>query len=131
MSAVNKKTLINFISVTIVSFILILFGLKVVAGSMLSIQTAFFLLGFCSMIGIISSIFFRLRSKAGWYMFNAGILIGLIEMYRTFFRNQNGWEDLAALASFFAWILIGLCAGLVIQIALFFYSKLKTGKKEL
>lgn len=125
----NKKTLNNFFIVAFLSFLLVLMGLKVIAGSMLSLQNILLLLGFCVILGIVSTLFYSLHYKVAWHLFNAGILIGLFEMYRTFFANKNGWEDLAALATLFIWVLIGLCAGLIGQIVFYFYLKNKSRKR--
>jgi hypothetical protein len=123
MERKNKKILIVFTGVTILSFIFIFLGLKIAAGSLLSIQNSLLLLGFCLLIGAVSAAFYRFNLKTAWIFFNAGVMVGLFEMYRTFFKDLSGWEDLVALASLFAWILIGLGAGLVIQLIIYLYHK--------
>jgi hypothetical protein len=123
MDKKNRNMLINFFVAAIVSFLLVFLGLKVISGSLLSIQNAFLLLGFCILLGIVSSLLYFLNLKSAYYIFSAGLVIGFIEMYRTFFKDLNGWEDLSALASLFTWILIGLFSGLTIQFIQYLYSK--------
>lgn len=123
MDKKNRNMLINFFVAAIVSFLLVFLGLKVISGSLLSIQNAFLLLGFCILLGIVSSLLYFLNLKSAYYIFSVGLLIGFVEMYRTFFKDLNGWEDLSALASLFIWILIGLFSGLTIQLIQYLYSK--------
>ena len=128
MSKDNRNIVINCFSVAILSFLLIFFGLKYAADSQFSVQNSLFLLGFCLLLGFISSIFYKFKLKAAWIIFNTGLGIGLINMFYTFFRNLSGWEDLAALASLFVWIVIGLGAGLFVQLILFLYHMSRNKK---
>jgi hypothetical protein len=123
-----RNLLINFFSVTILSFLLIFFGLKIAAGSQLSMQNAILLLGFCMLLGLISSVFYKFKMKAAWIIFNLGVAVGLIDMFYVLFSNLSGWEDLAALASLFIWIVIGLGAGLVVQFILLLIQRSKNKK---
>jgi hypothetical protein len=123
MDKINRNTTIRFSVSAFIPFALVLLGLKLVSGRLLSMQNAFLLLGFCVLIGIVSSLLHSLKLKSAYYFFNAGILIGLFEMYRHFFQDLNGWEDLTGLASLFIWILIGLCGGLILQLAHGLYKK--------
>jgi hypothetical protein len=123
MNRKNKTLLIVFAGTTVLSFILIFFGLKMAAGALLSLQNSLLLLGFCVMIGAISSAFYRFNLKAAWIFFNAGVIAGLFELYRTLFKDLNGWEDLAAIASLFTWIMIGIGTGLTLQLILYLYQK--------
>jgi hypothetical protein len=111
-------------------FLLVYFGLKFVSGNALSLQNTFLLLGFCVLIGIVSALLYSLKLKTAYYFYNAGILIGLFEMFRHFVQDLNGWEDLTGLASLFIWILIGLCGGLILQLIRYLYIKFaKKGSK--
>jgi hypothetical protein len=123
MEKKNRTAMISFFISTFIPFLLVFFGLKFISGSLLSMQNTFLLLGFCVLIGIVSSLFYYLKLKTAYYFFNAGIVIGLFEMYRHFLLDLNGWEDLTGLASLFVWILIGLCGGLIFQFGQFLYKK--------
>lgn len=119
----NRAMLINFLAVAVISFLLVFIGLKVISGNLLSVQNTFLLLGFCIILGLISSLFYQLNLKTAYCFFTAGLAIGLVEMFRTFYKDLNGWEDLSALASLFIWIVIGLCSGLLIQFIQYLYGK--------
>lgn len=103
MNKKNKNTLIILILITALTFILILTGLKIILGNRISSQNIFALLGFSFILGIVSSLFYLFQLRWAHYIFNLGILIGLIEMYRSFFKDLNGWGDLTGLTSLFFW----------------------------
>lgn len=123
MEKKNRTALISFFVSAIVPFLFVFFGLKFISGNLLSMQNTFLLLGFCILIGVVSSLLYYLKLKTAYYIFNAGILIGLFDMYRHFLLDLNGWESLTGLASLFMWILIGLCGGLILQFGQFLYTK--------
>ena len=130
MEKKNRIALISFFVSASVPFILVYFGLRFVSGNVLSLQNTFLLLGFCVLVGIVSALFYNLKFETAYYIFGAGILIGLFEMFRHFFQDLNGWEDLTGLASLFIWILIGLCGGLILQLVRYLYRKyIKKGSK--
>jgi hypothetical protein len=121
----NRNVLINFFVVAGISFISVFFGLKVISGSLLSVQNTMLLLGFCIILGLVSSLFDKLNLRTAYCFFTTGLLIGLVEMLNTFHKDLNGWEDLSALASLFIWIVIGLCSGLLLQFILYLYGKFR------
>lgn len=123
MDKKNRIALISFFVSAFVPFLLIYFGLKFISGNVLSLQNTFLLLGFCVLIGIISALLYSLKLITAYYFFNAGVLIGLFEMFRHFFQELNGWEDLTGLASLFIWILIGICGGLFLQLIRYLYLR--------
>lgn len=123
MNKKNRNVLLNFLIAAAASFLLIYFGLKVVSDTPMSMQNGFMLLGFCTLISGVSSLFLLINLKTAYYIFNAGLLVGLFDMYRNFFRNLGGWEDLTGIASLYIWLLIGLCSGLVMQLGQLIYKK--------
>jgi hypothetical protein len=132
MDRKSRTALISFIILAFMPFLLVYFGLKFVSGNVMSLQNTFLLLGFCVLIGIASALLYNLKLKIAYYFFNAGVLIGLLDMFRHFFQDLNGWEDLTGLASLFVWILIGLCGGLILQLIRYLYLKLaKRGLNKL
>ena len=125
MSKKNRNAIINLIITTILIFALILIGLKIVSGNMLLIQNILALLGFSLILGVVSSVLYLFQQKLGYYIYDLGIVIGLAEMYRSFYSDPNGWGDLTGLASLFFWILIGLGVGLIVQLIFSFYTNYK------
>jgi len=124
----NKFLLSNSFILSAVSFLSIFFGLKILSGFLPPLPNIFMLLGFCMLLGVMSSLLYWLGLKYAYYFFNSGLLIGLLAMIWTLFKNLDGWEDLAALASLFFFILTGFCAGLLIELGYFLYRKF--GKKS-
>ena len=130
MEKKNRTAMISFFVSALVPFLLVYFGLKFVSGNVLSMQNTFLLLGFCILLGVVSALLYSLKLKTAYYFYNAGILIGLFEMFRHFVQNLNGWEDLTGLASLYIWILIGLCGGLILQLIRYLYIRfVKKGSK--
>jgi hypothetical protein len=121
----KRYALINFIAAALISFLLIFIGLKIMSNNPLSIQAALMMLGFCVLLGIISSLFYLFRFKAAYIIFYVGILVAVADMYRTLRMDLNGWEVLSALATLFIWIVIGLCAGLIVQLIVYLYYRFK------
>lgn len=121
----NRNFLLNLIIVALISYSLIILGLKVISAAPFSARNAFMLLGFCIILGAMSSLLYWLNLKYAYYLFNAGLLIGLLVMIWTFFKNLDGWEDLAALASLFVFILAGLSTGLTVQLGFYLYRRLQ------
>jgi hypothetical protein len=128
MEKKNRIAFVNFLAVTVISFLMVFLGLKFISVNLLSALNTVLLLGFCIVVGLGSSLLYRLKLKTAYFVFNVGLLIGLVQMFRTFYMDLNGWQDLSALASLFTWIVIGLCSGLLLQLVRYFYVKF--GKKQ-
>jgi len=125
MDEKNRKLWLNLTIVTIAVFVSVYIGLRFVSGNQMSAQNILALLGFSLILGFVSSILYLLDFRPAYYIFSLGLLIGLIQMYRTFFMDLDGWEDLSGLAYLFTSVLIGLGAGLIVQLCFYLYKKFK------
>jgi len=125
MNEKNRKLFINFILVAIVSFALLYIGVRIVLDNPITMQNILAYLGFSMFLGLVSSALSRMKPGIAYLVFILGILVGYIAMYRAFFSNLSGWEELSGLMSLFIWILIGLGVGLLAQFGYYLYNKFK------
>lgn len=109
--------------VFLVTFLLLVFAVRFILGNPLETQNYIAFLILSSMAGIITSvlIYSQARIAAGFFIFGLGL--GFFEMYRVFSRDMAGWGDLIGLISLFMWAVIGLGAGLLIQIGLKIFQR--------
>lgn len=119
----DKTIWINFILVTILSFMLIFIGVKFILGNPLTSQNILAFLGFSLILGLVSTVLYFIKLKVAYVVFNIGILVGYFQMYRLFLQDMNGWGDLTGLISLFFWTIIGLGSGLLVQLGFYFYKK--------
>ena len=109
--------------VFLVTFLLLVFAVRFILGNPLETQNYIAFLILSGMAGIITSvlIYSQARIAAGFFIFGLGL--GFFEMYRVFSRDMAGWGDLIGLISLFMWAVIGLGAGLLIQIGLKIFQR--------
>ena len=111
--------------VTVVSFIMLLVGIKIVLGNELVPRNLVAFSGFSVLAGLIAllSVYFRL--KIAFLLFIVGLAIGFFEMYRAFIGGMSGWGDLIGIISLFMWALIGIGMGIIIQLGFYVYKRYK------
>ncbi|MEL7654807.1 MAG: hypothetical protein AAGU75_02735 [Bacillota bacterium] len=125
----NKKyMLVNLILTTIITFLLLFIGIRVVLNNSATIQNIVSMFGFSLIIAFISTAMYHFKLKLAYCFFNLGILIGMIQMYLLFFKDMDGWGDLTGLASLFVWIFIGFVVGLIVQFGYYLYNKYRRKK---
>lgn len=109
--------------VTVVTFILFFVGVKFVLVSNVDLKNIVFYFAFSVVLGLISGalVFWKFKI-ASWGLF-MGLGIGFFEMYRAFFNRMSGWGDLVGIFSLFAFIIMGLGAGIIGQFVYFIYKK--------
>ncbi len=124
---VHRKQFLRFgLLVTVITFILLAFAVRVILGTPLESRNYIAFLVFSLTAGSITSllVFFEARIAAG--LFIIGLGLGFIEMYRIFSRDMAGWGDLIGLFSLFFWAAIGLGLGLLAQAGMKFFRKKKS-----
>ena len=119
----KKKHCMLGLIVTVVSFILFFVGVKYVLLSNLDLKNIVFYFAFSVLLGLISGalVFWKFKI-ASWGLF-IGLVIGFFEMYRAFFNRMSGWGDLVGVFTLFAFIIMGLGAGIIGQFVYFIYKK--------
>lgn len=121
----NKKLLIRLLLVAIFAYILLFAGIRFVLDHPVTMRNVLAYFGFSIMLGLISAALSLMKHRIAHYVFNLGIIIGFIAMYRAFLSDLSGWEELSGLLSLFIWILIGLGTGLLAQFGFYLYQKYK------
>jgi len=127
----NKNRVLTVgLIVSIISFLVLYVGVKVVLSNEIIMTNIIAYIILSLILGGITSILYYFKLNIAVMLFSLGIVIGSFEMYRKFIDGMDGWGDLAGLMSFLAWIIIGLSSGLVVQLIVHLYKKMKLNNKE-
>ena len=113
------------LTVTIISFLMLLIGVKVILGNELIARNILAFMGFSVLTGMIALLLVYFRFKLSAVLFIIGIGIGFFEMYRAFLGDMSGWGDLIGIMSLFMWSITGLGVGILVQFGRYLYRKLK------
>lgn len=130
MNKKHKNVWVIFFSVSVLSFVLLFFGVKYLLGNPVTAQNIAAYMILSLVFGAISSTLYLMQLKIMSSVFALGLMIGYFDMFRAFLGGRSGWEDLVGLLSLFTWMAIGLCAGTVLQAIWYFYHKFQSRKKE-
>lgn len=76
-------------------------------------------------LGTIGGIFFYFRYYGAFVIFLACVVIGFIQMYRTYFEGLDGWGDLAGFLTLLTWIMLGFLIGIGTQIIMFVIRRIR------
>ena len=125
MGGKKRNFWIIWISTTVISFLLLFVGIKFVLNSTVLARNIIAYLIVALVFGAISSSLYLLRFKIVNILFLFGLAVGFFEMYRAFWSNLSGWEDLAGFLSLFLWMGIGLSVGVLAQLARYVYVKFR------
>ncbi|KUO63789.1 MAG: hypothetical protein APF84_09215 [Gracilibacter sp. BRH_c7a] len=111
--------------VMVISFCMLLVGVKIVLGNELIVRNIVAFLVFSVVTGIIALLLVYFRLNLSLIFFIAGLTIGFFEMYRAFLSDMSGWGDLIGIMSLFMWSITGLGIGILIQFGRYLYTKFK------
>ncbi len=115
---------------TVISFFALFVGVRYVLGKGVTPYNVVAYLVFSLIAGGIAAVLYRFRFIFANSCFLLGIFIGFLEMYRAFWSNLSGWEDLAGFMMLFLWIGIGLSLGALIQLGNYAYRKFRYRDRE-
>ncbi len=121
----RKQYLGMGVRVGLITFILLIFAVRVLLGTPLESENYMAFLIFSLTVGTITSVLIYTGARIAAGMFIFGIGLGFFEMYRVFMRDMAGWGDLIGLFSLFFWAAIGLGSGLLIQAGLKVFQRKK------
>ncbi|MEG0774274.1 hypothetical protein [Clostridium sp.] len=121
----RKQCWLVGLTVAIASFIMFFIGVKVVLGNEITFKNITAYIIFSSLVGIVASILTFFTLKIASITFILGLIIGFFQMYISFLKDMSGWGDLVGVMSLVVWIIIGLAAGLLIQLGIYLYKKIK------
>jgi hypothetical protein len=121
----TRNSIIAGLTVLVINFLLLIVGVKIIRNNNLVLQNIASYTILSVILGVITAILLYLSLKTAALIFLTGIIIGLINLYTMFLSEMNGWEDLAGFISYLAWIIIGLIAGLIIQLIIYLYRRWK------
>lgn len=114
--------------VSIASFLAFFIGVKYILNSAVITQNVVAYLVVSFIFGAVCSTLYLLRLKIAASSFLAGVAVGFFEMFRAFFSDLSGWEDLAGLMSLFLWMGAGLTVGALAEIIRYFFFKASVKK---
>ncbi|MHC1696037.1 MAG: hypothetical protein AB9835_12380 [Eubacteriales bacterium] len=112
------------------TFALLYFGVsevldnEVLPGNLIAYGT------FSLIAGAVIILFVRFRLYAATTLFLLGLAIGFIQMYRMFYTDADGWGDLTGLMSFIVLSVMGLVAGLLLQLIWYLVGYTRKGRKD-
>jgi hypothetical protein len=121
----RKQFWIVGLCVAILSFILITIGMTAVSTIGISIENYMAYIIFSLLTGIIAAVFIYFRLRIAFLLYIAGLVLGFFLMFYAFLYNTSGWGDLVGVLSLMMWTIIGLGAGLLVQLAYYLYKKFK------
>jgi membrane-associated HD superfamily phosphohydrolase len=121
----NNKHLVAGLIVAITSFILLFVAVKGVLGNQPDIRNILAYIVFSLINGVVISVLVYLRYRIIYIFFTVGLVIGFIELYRTFLKDMAGWGDLIGILSLFMWVITGLFVGILIQLITIIHKKYK------
>lgn len=124
-----RKMFIIASCVAVASFLLFVIGIRAVLNNHISIANYIAYAVFSLTAGILTAMLFYKFRIAAWF-FTAGLIVGFADMYRAFFRDLSGWNDLVGIISLFTWILVFLAAGIVAQFVFWLVKRLRKDKPK-
>lgn len=109
----------------ILSLFLLILGVKYVLGQDLVVQNFIAFAVISVLVGTITGALLFYKLKIAYYIFTVGLLIGFIELFRSFISGMDGWGDLVGILSLFIFTAFGLVIGLIIEAILYLIRKNK------
>ena len=116
------------ISIIFISMFLLILGIKYVLGQDLVIMNLLAFAAFSIVIGVLAGAMLLYKLQKTFYIFLIGLLIGFIEMYRSFITGSEEFGDLAGILSLFIFTSFGFVIGLIVE-AIYYLLK-KNEKKD-
>lgn len=116
------------ISIIFISMFLLILGVKYVLGQDLVIMNLLAFAAFSIVIGLLAGAMLFYKLRKAFYIFTIGLLIGFIEMYRSFFAGPEEFGDLAGILSLFIFTAFGFVIGLIVEAI--FYLLRKNEQKD-
>ena len=111
--------------VAVLSFIMLFVGIRVILDSAVSIENIMAYIVFSALLGIVASALIFFRFKIAFLTLIIGLLSGFFVMYKTFLYDVSGWGDLIGIVSLLMCTLIGLVAGMLVQLIYYLYNRFK------
>jgi len=94
----------------------------------LTVQNVIAYVVFSSVLGTVAAVLQYFELDFALLFFIGGIGIGFFQLFRSLSNNINGWGDLAGIAYLITYIVIGLLAGILAQVYIWFVNKIKKNK---
>lgn len=107
------------------TLILLFIGIRGVLGNELMAKNIIGFVVFSTIVGLVAALLVYFNLKIILTTYILGYIIGFLQMFGSFFKDMSGWGNLIGIISLFMWLIIGLGSGLIIQLGVYFYKKLK------
>jgi len=98
------------------AFLNLFIGVRLVLEHELLAKNIIAFIVFSLISGFAAFMLVRFQYRRAFPIYLLGLIIGFIEMYRHFSRDMSGWGDLAGVMSLLTWSIIGLGAGIIVQL---------------
>ena len=105
-------------------FLLIL-SVKYVLGQDLVIMNFVAFAAFSIAVGAIAGALLTFKLRKGFYIFTVGLVLGFIELFRSFLGGKEEFGDLVGILSLFILTCFGLVIGLIVEGILYVMKKNK------
>lgn len=109
----------------IISLFLLILGVKYVLGQDLVVRNFIAFAIISVLVGTITGALLFYKLKIAYFIFTAGLLVGFIELFRSFISGNDGWGDLVGILSLFIYTSFGFVIGIIIEGVLFILKKNK------
>ena len=110
-------------SIIFISMFLLILGIKYVLGQDLIIMNILAFAAFSIVVGVLAGSMLLYKLKKAFYVFAFGLLIGFIEMFRSFMAGPQEFGDLAGILSLFIFTAFGFVIGLFVEAILYLLRK--------
>ena len=80
---------------------------------------------FAVLTGVIAALFVYYRLTIAFLLYMTGLVVGFVLMFKAFIYDMTGWGDLIGIVSLMMWVVIGLGAGLLMQLAYYLFKRFR------
>ena len=124
----EKNQLLRGIGLGILCFTLLIIGVGLLLGASLHLQNLAVYFVFSFLAGFIYLILSGYQLTIVLFLFMTGLLVGFIEMYRSFWQGLEGWGEVIGILALLIWPTIGIVLSIIIQIGVTLYNKYQQKK---
>ncbi|MFJ7972542.1 hypothetical protein [Psychrobacillus sp. NPDC096389] len=109
----------------VLSMFLLILGVRYVLGQDLVIMNFVAFAAFSVAVGVIAAALLMYKLYKGFYIFTIGLVIGFIELFRSFIAGTEEFGDLVGILSLFIFTSFGLVIGLIVEGIVYLMKKNK------
>ncbi len=111
--------------VAILTFIAFAIGRNIYSAMQVNINNYFAIMVFSLIVGVVAAALVYFRLTIAFISYAIGLIMGFSFMFKAFLSEMSGWGDLIGVMNLMMWTVVGLVAGLLIQLGTYLYKRFK------